>query len=414
MQATSYSAIPAPVASLPLRVNFAWMLLGNFVQAGAQWGVVVVLARLGSPEDVGGYALALAIVSPVFLFSNMHLRTLLSTDVSLQTAAGAYFSLRLATSSAASLLLLAGALLQGPQHGLVLAGLTAAKAFEAVSELLYGEMQRTEQMDRIGKSMIVRWGGSLVVVLGTMYWNRGMLACLAGMAAVSAAVAASDVWAVQATRWSSSLRDVWKLAASAAPLGILMLMVSLNAAIPRYFLAGLVSQKAVGIFAALSYVSIALNTLVLAAGQAGGTAMARSFRTGEFPTFLRQSLKLLALAAALGLAGMAAAAWKGESLLLLLYGPNFAAESHSFLWLMLAGACSFVASAMGYILASVRCFHPQLPTLVATSSVTALCCHLWVPQSGVAGAAMAQTTGYAVQSALSVMLLGYFCERRFR
>lgn len=414
MQATSYSDIPAPAASLPLRVNFAWMLLGNFVQAGAQWGVVVVLARLGSPEYVGGYALALAIVSPVFLFSNMHLRTLLSTDISLQTGAGTYFALRLATSSAATVLLLAGALYRGAPYGLVLAGLTVAKAFEAVSELLYGEMQRTEQMDRIGKSMIIRWGGSLFVVLGIMYWNGGLLTCLAGMAIVSAVVAASDVWAVQAARWSSSLQSIGKLAASAAPLGILMLMVSLNAAIPRYFLAGLDSQKAVGIFAALSYVSIALNTLVMAAGQAGGTAMARSFRTGEFPTFLRQASKLVVLAAALGLAGMAAAAWKGESLLLLLYGPPFAEESNSFLWLMLAGACSYVASALGYMLASVRCFHPQLPTLVLTSLVTALCCHLWVPQSGVSGAAMAQTAGYAVQSLCSVILLGYFCERRFR
>ena len=164
-----------PSASLPLRVNLAWMMIGNVVQAGAQWGIVVVLARLGDADSVGGYALALAIVSPVFLFFNMHLRALLATDVSLNTSVGTYFSLRLATASAATVLLLAAACFRGPEQGLVLAGLALAKAFEAISELLYGELQRTGQMDRIGKSMIVRWAGSLTVVVMAMWGTQSLV-----------------------------------------------------------------------------------------------------------------------------------------------------------------------------------------------------------------------------------------------
>lgn len=404
----------ATPAALPLRVNLAWTMIGNLVQAGAQWGVVVVLARLGDAHIVGAYALALAIVSPVFLFFNMHLRSLLATDVALSTGIGTYFSLRLTASATAALVLVAAAGFRGGEQGLVLAGLALAKAFEAISDLLYGELQRNEQMDRIGKSMVARWAGTLVIVAAAMSWTQSLPAAVFAMALLSAGVAASDVLHTQAYRMRSTPLEIRRLAASAAPLGLLLLLVSLNAAIPRYFLAAMDSHRAVGVFAALSYLSIALNTLVMAAGQAGGPAIARSFWSRNAPRFLRQSAKLMALSVALGIAAIGGAWWKGDLFLLVLYGPPYASEYPSFLWLMVAGAASYLASAMGYVLASARCFHPQLPTLGITALVTALGCRLWIPQLGVTGAAMAQLAGYAAQLGLSLLLLGYICWRRFR
>src|SRR3982750_880645 len=67
---------PAPSARAPvsLRRNFVETLFGNLVYAGCQWGVLVALAKLGNPQVVGVYALALAITSPVMLLSNLQLR----------------------------------------------------------------------------------------------------------------------------------------------------------------------------------------------------------------------------------------------------------------------------------------------------------------------------------------------------
>ncbi len=408
------NAATATPAALSLRVNMAWTLVGNLAQAAAQWAVVVVLARMGNVETVGAYALALAIVSPVFLFANMHLRTVLSTDVTGETGIGVYFSLRLATSAATLCLLLAAALYWGGFEGFVLAGLALAKAFEAISELLYGELQRQERMDRIGKSMILRAVGSLAAVAAAMRLTQNLPLAVFSMAVISAAVAASDMRSTGVLRMSGTLQEIKRLAVSAAPLGLLLLLVSLNAAIPRYFLAGMASPAAVGVFAALSYVSIALNTLVMAAGQASGASMARSFWSRDASAFLRKSSRLVGLSIVLGLAGLAAAATCGEDFLLALYGPAYAAEHAAFLWLMAAGAVSFAASALGYAMSAARCFLPQVPTLAATAVVTAICCRLWVPQSGVAGAAMAQTSGFAAQLLLSLWLLGYFSWRKFQ
>lgn len=65
---------------LSLRQNFSWTFVGNVVYAACQWGMLVALTKLGTPEMVGQFTLGLAVTSPVFLFSNLQLRTLMATD----------------------------------------------------------------------------------------------------------------------------------------------------------------------------------------------------------------------------------------------------------------------------------------------------------------------------------------------
>ncbi|NLE39325.1 MAG: hypothetical protein GX621_14995, partial [Pirellulaceae bacterium] len=47
--ASSPAAMPQPgvIKPLSLRRNFSWTLAGNLVNAACQWGVIVVLAKLG-------------------------------------------------------------------------------------------------------------------------------------------------------------------------------------------------------------------------------------------------------------------------------------------------------------------------------------------------------------------------------
>jgi hypothetical protein len=44
----------------PLGINVYWMLSGDAVYRACQWAVLVVVARLGSPEKVGEFILGLA------------------------------------------------------------------------------------------------------------------------------------------------------------------------------------------------------------------------------------------------------------------------------------------------------------------------------------------------------------------
>ena len=40
-----------------LRANFTWVLSGNVLYSACQWCIILVIARLGNPAQVGEYAL---------------------------------------------------------------------------------------------------------------------------------------------------------------------------------------------------------------------------------------------------------------------------------------------------------------------------------------------------------------------
>src|SRR3954465_14084130 len=66
--------------ALSLRANFSWTFAGNVVYAGCQWGMLMVLAKVGNPLMVGQDALGLAVTAPVVMLSNLQLRGVLATD----------------------------------------------------------------------------------------------------------------------------------------------------------------------------------------------------------------------------------------------------------------------------------------------------------------------------------------------
>ena len=70
----------SPPRPLGLRANVAWTALGTAGYTAAQWGVLVVTAKVLDVEAVGRLALALALTAPVFMFANLSLRNVQAAD----------------------------------------------------------------------------------------------------------------------------------------------------------------------------------------------------------------------------------------------------------------------------------------------------------------------------------------------
>src|SRR5579883_1277958 len=178
---------------LSLRANFSWTFVGNIIYSGCQWGIVVVLAKLGSPVLVGQYALGVAIAMPVIALSQLQLRPVIASDVREKYRFGEYLSFRLLATVLAVLIVLGIplALRSGSTETPLIFMVGLALALESVSDLYYARLQLIDRMDRIAKSQIVRaplalaalglvvhFTGSLVLGVGAMVIVR--LAVLIG------------------------------------------------------------------------------------------------------------------------------------------------------------------------------------------------------------------------------------------
>ena len=205
-----------------------------------------------------------------------------------------------------------------------------------------------------------------------------------------------------------------KLAWLAAPLGVVMMLNSLNANIPRYVVEHHLGQWELGIFAALAYLQLAENTVVTALGQSATPRLAANFAQKRTSAFRGLNVRLVAIGLAIGGTGVLMALLFGHWLLTLLYRPEYAAYSSVFVWLMIGAALSNVAAFLGYGLTAARCFHVQMTLLVAESLVLCGTCLYLIPKYNLMGAAVAYVIAKGFLIALSALALAREMRRARR
>ncbi len=394
--------------------NFSWLAAGNLVFGVTQWGVLVILAQLGGAGEVGELALALAIVTPTFMFASLKLRDVLATDVGEERPLGDYLVVTLINVGWAvpASLLIAGLLTASWSTVLIVAGMAAARGLEAVSHIFYGLAQRHDDMAPVGQSMVAR-GVLGLVLLGLGYAvTREVFWGAAGVAAAYALVLAlHDVPRILARhrvnpwRRSGRVSALRSLGRAGLPLGVFALLESLLDNVPRLMLETMDGRAALGVFAAFGYVIVGGSTITRAIGQAAAPRVAASYVARDADRFKSQLVKVAGAGAALGVIGVLLALAIGEPFLDLAFGSEFADEWPAFVLVTLYGAFLFVAWPLTVAVIASRRFTQQL--LIQSGSVATVIVvgAVSIDAFGIVGAAFSLLAGGAMRLALTAILL---------
>jgi O-antigen/teichoic acid export membrane protein len=415
---TSYGPGPTPIREplrrLSLRANFSWTFAGNLIFVLCQWGMLSVLARLSSPAGVGQFALGLAIATPVMMLTNMQLRQLQATDARRQYPFATYFRLRLVTTALGYLLIVGIVLVSDYEMVTVsiilIVGL--ARAVEALSDICYGLFQQHEHMDNVARSLMVRGVLALLALaLGVLLTGSVLVGVLALLLAWAVVLLGHD-----APRCMLLLRQapapparpveggsLLHLIGMALPLGIVMMLVTLNASIPRYFIQHHLGAGALGIFAAITYLMVAGTTVVSALGQAVAPRLAAYYAEQQYRQFRRLALQLLGVGALLGGAGVVVALLGGDIILHVLYGAEYARRD-LLAGVMLAAGLWYIAACCGFIATASRRISAQPVALSVVVVVAVVLCWWLVPLLFLRGAVLAMI-GSSLAGAVSYALL---------
>jgi O-antigen/teichoic acid export membrane protein len=420
------SGAGAPAQSRQLTVNFGWTLAGNVTYALSQWGILVALAKLGNPAMVGQFALGLAIAAPVFLFGNLQLRSVLATDARREFAFGEYLATRLAGMALAFVTVLTIAVsFYGRTDILVILCVAAAKSVDSLSDIVYGLWQQQERMDLIARSLMIR-GVAGLVLLAVAVGVTGSIACgAAAMALVWLAVLlghdlarARAALAAGSFDFPSLVGTVWRcgkligLLRLAFPLGVVMLLLSLNTNIPRYFIERQFGARELGVFAALACMMTAGTLIVGALGQSATARLAAHYAASRMSDYRKLVLALAVTGIALGGAAVVVSVLFGRRLLALMYTDDYAEHADLLVWIMVAAGFSYVASCLGYAITSARRFAIQIVLYGTATAATAVLCAILIPSRGLVGAAQALVAGGAVQVVASVLMLRRLCWKK--
>lgn len=405
----------APDEPIPsIRSNFSWILAGQSIYALCQWGMLSVLAKLGSPVIVGQFALALAIAAPVFLFTNLQLRAVQATDARSEYSFGDYFTLRILATSIglAALLFLALVVSYDATTRAAIVMVAIAKSFECMSDVAAGLLQKNERLDRVAVGLMIRGFLSLFLFAILFVRYKSLELALCGMA-----VSWLGVLVFYDLRWVRKLlgpserlvlfhKDcLRRLLGLSLPLGLVYALIQLNINIPRYFLQHFRGAADLGIFASLAYPVVALNLVVYALGQSATTRLSRMYAQGDLRSFKSVIRKLVVVGSVCMGAAIPFTLWLGRPILTLLYRPEYA-EDVGVLAILVAGAgLSALMTFLTCGVSAARSFRPQVPVNLAATIAVSVGCMMWVPRFGLVGAALALVISAAVAVAGSALIL---------
>lgn len=407
-------ANPLPAQRPRLRHSMLWMLAGNILYMGCQWGVLVATVKLGAPAMVGRFSFAFAVCAPIFLFAQLRLRAASATDARLDFAPQDYLALRvlgiLAAALAVALLCWLGRF--DVATAKIIAIVAVAKAVESGSDVLYGISQHGEHMRVVAISMILRGVLSLAAFTLLLWHTHRLLPALLGFCLGWSLVflfydlpQAFRFLRSNGLRNRSVLHFQWpvlkRLTAVTLPLGLAAMLMSFAMNMPRYFVEHFRGSSELGIFSALSYLTLTGAVVVNSITEAAMPRFAQYMAARQRTQAANLLWRLLAITAFFSGAGIAVAACFSHPLLLVVYKAEYAGSTRLLVLLMIGAGLANLAAVCNYLLLAGRQMLAHLVSLVALTVLMAAACVYCVPRWGATGAAIASLLAFTVQLAWS-------------
>lgn len=415
---------------LGLKKNFGWAFSGNAVYQACQWLNFVVLAKLTSADDVGRFALALAICTPITVFSSLNLRAVQVTDARDQHRFGHFLAVQLVSSLLAFLAIASIAGVSGFDLNTVLLIMVVGlgQAILVIRDVFIAFSQKHERMDTVALSK-ASMGILSVIALGVLVWSTGSL--LMGVIGLQASKLAIfllldirttsrlvRIYANQPAR--TYLRPIFQprvmaaLAWLALPLGISAVMFSFFNNVPLYYISAYLGEEQLGYFAAILALAMAGKSVVAAVALSSLPRLSRYFVSNR-RAYIRLLIKLVLVGAGIGVIGVIVAALAGPPLLTIMFTPEYAQHSTLFMWAMIYGMIGYVVTLLGKGMIAMRRFRIQPLANLVSLVVVGLLGWVLIPQYGLIGAVLALIAGHSAYGviALAVISIGLRQHRGF-
>lgn len=386
---------------------------------------------------VGQYAFAAAVGYPLSLLANLQLRAIFVNDHEGRYPFDRFLGLRYLLVATAWLGLLGVCLWM---HS---AGRTVALVFvvgtsmliDSLSESYYSVLQKSERMDRIGRSQIFRSCLGLGLAVLALLYTHDVVWAATGMLVSKSLVFMQYDTAPESfrlARISSEENDnlpqpetflqrfrpnwdrvtQWRMFWEALPIGAVSVLVSLNINVPRYIIEHYLGAHELGIYSALSYVPQAGVLIASALGYVTYARFGKLYFQRDIRGFKLLLLKNILICAALGFIVFLVSAFAGRTILGLLYRPEYAEHWQLFLWLVATAAIAFVASCFGYAITAASQFVPQLYLFMVVLAVSSGAAFVLVPRLGLYGAVFSTLASIAVQFIGTALILRRALKKR--
>ncbi|NUF35497.1 hypothetical protein HUN19_16045, partial [Acinetobacter oleivorans] len=148
-----------------------FLLSGNILFAFSQWLILIFISHFSDNQAVGAYTYALALVTPVFMLTNLQLRPIVVAEFNLNSNFNykSYFALRFYSIFLAILVSFLLSFLSSSNVWKVVLLLGCIKALEAISDIIYAYYNAQGKTKLISLSLTIK-SLALILVFGSLLY----------------------------------------------------------------------------------------------------------------------------------------------------------------------------------------------------------------------------------------------------
>lgn len=390
------------------RLSILMVSVGNIAGAAAQWYIVWLFARFAGPEAVGVYSSLIAVMSPIFITTQLGLRNLYIT---LQSVVSwrAYVCLRVVGIMTACSLTLGALLILAPGQAWSIGfAILVIKIANSTADLYLARIQRTERLRIFGLLLLLDALTTMAVTTAVMLISGSVLLSLWAGAVVAVLGAVITVFLASAAPPEGRIarhpliQDMRLLVVHGIPLAISQGIQSLLTYLPLAIVGSLGTTGEIGVFASAAY----LVTFAHLVGASVQTAVLPDYRRlleSEGPAALRRvNLRNGYLTMAILAPLIAVAVVAGPSLLQLVYGADFEISRSAVFFLALATVICIPT----YLLSSFHLVLNRYWVMTIVGAASALVVIVSGAASGLAGLGAVEAGTLAVLTAVACRYVG--------
>jgi O-antigen/teichoic acid export membrane protein len=395
--------------------NISWTFFGNVIYSACQWAILSIIAKVGSSFMLGEFNLALALSTPIFLFSSLQLRSVIATDHKEEFTFSQYFQLRVFLSFISLVVVLViGIFLNNGSHFFwVITGISLIKFLESLSDIIYGNFQQREKFSDISKSLIFRGITYILSYFIGIYFLNSLLIGIMLVILTLCFVILYDLLksGEKITFIFFDIGVLKKLTLKSIPLGLVVLLISLVDNVPKYFVEYYIGTKELGIYSSIVYITIIGSTVVNAMGQASMTRLSMYYQKNNLKMFVKIQTLLLIISLTIGLFLIMLSWGCGKSLMILLYNADFAPYQELLNYVMTGALFLYLSSSIGYGITAARYFTIQ-PYMLSITLLSIFLFSFIFAEQGINGIAIAYLCTAVINLICHLVVLAYIVKTK--
>lgn len=393
-----------------MKKNMLWMFLGNAIYAFSQWFQISTISKLSSINTLGQFTLALAIVSPVFMFSNLQLRGVQVTDSKGDWKFSDYFTLRF-LSNILSVFFLLFLYIFVKIDVILLLLLCLLKCIEGISEIFNSRQQLNEQMKMVSISFILK-GLSIILstFVGLYFFDNLYFGLFLAVIINLLILFFNDYRNCKSFLEGQKIfnldkKNIYSLFLKALPLGVVMLVLSLNTNSLKYYVEYFLGTKVQGIYSSLTYV-IVLGTFVLSAtAQTILPRLGKYYNENKLVEFKSIAIRFIFISILLGIISYVGSLLFSEIILKILFSNSFLEYTYLFKLIMFSTIFIYAASSLGYILTSMREFKIQPYINVSVLLCNIIFGYVFIKKFGINGLIYSSIISFILQIIFTLVII---------